>query len=100
MQEFNRNSKTENLRINRFGIFIIGIKLLNINYKAPYKTFELDDQYVGWELGIDPNGQVSLVEVATGEVKEISFYKDGYFFDSESGIIYTNYPFENLVVEY
>ena len=80
--------------------FIIGVKLLNINYKAPYKTFELDSQYVGWELGIDPNGQVSLVESATGEVKEISFYKDGYFFDSDSGIIYTNYPFENLVVEY
>jgi hypothetical protein len=81
-------------------IAIAGVKLMLVNYKVPYKVFNLGEDYSGWNLGISPDNKIELVSPDQSQRKVIQFYKDGYFFDDATGNIWTNYPFEALTVEY
>ena len=80
-------------------ISIGGVKLMLVNYKVPYKVFNLDGDYTDWQLGISPDNRVELVN-SSGARKVIEFYKDGYYFDEATGEIWTNYPFTSINVEY
>ena len=81
-------------------VFKAGVKLMLVNYKVPYKVFDLGDDYSGWNLGISPDNKIELISPDKSERKIIEFYKDGYFFDVDTGNIWTNYPFASINVEY
>lgn len=79
---------------------VVGVKLMLVNYKVPYKVFNLPNYYSGWNLGISPDNQIELINPDDGSRKIIEFYKDGYYFDQVTGNIWTNYPFTSISVEY
>lgn len=81
-------------------IFTGGVKLMLVNYKVPYKVFNLGDDYARWNLGISPDNKIELINLNNGLRKIIEFYKDGYYFDDATGNIWTNYPFASISVEY
>lgn len=75
-----------------------GAKILTVKYKVPWKVFDLKTNYYGWKFGSDSNANL---EFSNGVVKNVlSFYKDGYYFDENSGQIWTNIECSKLLVEY
>ena len=80
-------------------IVTAGVKLILVNYKAPYKIFDLVDDYNGWTLGTNPDNKIELTS-AEGDVRILNFHKDGYFFDENTGVIWTNVASNSLIVEY
>lgn len=81
-------------------VITAGVKLILVNYKVPYRVITLDDDYSGWTLGIDPNGNLELVNAQAETRKTLKFEKDGYFFDANEGILWTNIEVPQLIVEY
>jgi hypothetical protein len=79
---------------------VVGVKLMLVNYKVPYKVFNLPNDYAGWNLGVSPDNKIELINPDDGARKIIEFYKDGYYFDEVTGNIWTNYPFTSISVEY
>jgi len=79
-------------------IFTAGAKLITLKYKFPWKTFNLGENFSGFNLAINPN---NVLELFNGEARyAIEFHKDGYFFDSASGRIWTNVSTDHLEVMY
>lgn len=80
---------------------VAGAKLVTVKYKYPWRTFELDDNYFGYNLGSTADDNLELINSNDYTEKyELSFYKDGYSFDKETGYVWTNIPCDSLVVEY
>lgn len=80
-------------------IITAGVKLILVNYKAPYKVFNLSGDFNGWQLGVNPDNKVELVS-PEGDTSILNFHKDGYFFDEVTGFIWTNVFANQLIVEY
>ena len=80
-------------------ILTSGVKLILVNYKAPYKVFDLIEDYSGWSLGTNPDNKIELTSTE-GDVRILNFYKDGYFFDQITGVIWANVAANSLIVEY
>lgn len=80
-------------------VITAGVKLIVVNYKAPYKIFDLGSDYSDWILGTNPDNKVELVS-PEGDVAILNFHKDGYFFDEKTGFILTNVATDQLIVEY
>jgi hypothetical protein len=78
---------------------ILGRKIINVDYKTPYKSFLLDSNYTGFELGISPDQEIQLVK-DLNTIIELSFLKDGWLYDEGANTIYTNTEFDQLVTEY
>jgi hypothetical protein len=78
---------------------IIGKKIINVDYKIPYKTFVLDANYTGYELGFNPDQELEVTK-SINEIKHLSFMKDGWIYDATSNAIYTNVEFDELVTGY
>jgi len=77
----------------------IGKKIINVDYKVPYKSFILDANYTGYELGFNPDQELELTK-SINEIKCLSFIKDGWIYDATSNAIYTNTEFDELVTGY
>jgi hypothetical protein len=78
----------------------LGAKIILVDYKYPFKILELDQDYTGWNLSLDPNGRIILTNHSLEEEKVISFIKDGYFFDKESASLWTNSLFSSITLTY
>ena len=91
---------TAEIKYKSFKIESAGEKIILVNYKSPYKVFDLDADYTGWQLGITPDNRIELKNPETNGRKIINFYKDGYFFVESTGEIFTNENFDSLRLEY
>jgi hypothetical protein len=79
-------------------VFTAGAKLITLKYKFPWKTFNLGENFSGYNLAINPD---NVLELHGEDARHaIEFHKDGYFFDATSGRIWTNTSTTQLVVEY
>jgi hypothetical protein len=81
-------------------IVTLGAKIILVDYKYPFKILELDQDYTGWNLSVDPNTRIVLTNHSLEEEKVISFIKDGYFFDKENAKLWTNSFFSSITLTY
>ena len=81
-------------------VITVGAKIMVVDYKYPFKILELDQDYTGWNLSVDPNTRIILTNHSLEEEKVISFIKDGYFFDKENAKLWTNSLFSSITLTY
>ena len=75
-------------------------RIILVNYKIPFKVFTLSEDYEDYLLGVNPDGELELHDPDTGNIVLVKFWKDGYFFNEETGEIWTNTPFDSLTIGY
>lgn len=81
-------------------VIVAGVKLFLVNYKTPYRIVDLGESYSGYYLGINPNEKIEMINYGDDQRKILEFEKDGYFFETDTGIIWTNIQVPQLIVEY
>lgn len=75
-------------------------KIILVNYKIPFNVFTLSENYNNYLLGINPDGDLELHNPDNSEIVLVKFWKDGYYFNEETGEIWTNAPFDSLTIGY
>ena len=78
---------------------VLGKKIINLDYKIPYRTFELDKNYSGYEIGYNPDQKIILRNNANEEC-HLNFIRDGWIYDRPNNIVYTSINFDKLIATY
>ena len=80
----------------------MGMKLFTVGYKSPYKVFDIGTgkPWQNFTLGTNPDNKLEFFDEGEGNSFVLNFEKDGYYFDPNSGSIWTNIETEYLNVSY